>query len=180
MVSEDYALEYLIKLVKDRIDTPKFNQLKSKEDRISYLRAVAIGTLIEDAVAVFIENEEAILKGEFHHALTDKSKYQPQMKDIINLSIANIYQSREVIEKEIVGYEILQTLLDKFITAVNNQYNENLSSYDRLILKVLPEKFQVEKDTLYGRLLHVCHYVSLLTDGNALEIFEMMNGRKKV
>ena len=87
LVSEDYALEYLIKLVKDRIDTPKFNQLKSKEDRISYLRALAIGTLIEDVVAIFINNEESILKGEFHHSLTDKSKYQVQMKDIINLSV---------------------------------------------------------------------------------------------
>ena len=85
-----------------------------------------------------------------------------------------------MIEKEIVGYEILQTLLDKFITAVNNQYEGNLSNYDQLILKMLPEKFQVEKETLYGRLLHICHYVSLLTDGNALELFEMINGRKKV
>ena len=180
LVSEDYALEYLIKLVKDRIDTPKFNQLKSKEDRISYLRAVAIGSLIEDVVQIFIENEPAIMKGEFHHALTDKSKYQAQMKDIINLSIQNIYQSREVIEKEIVGYEILQTLLDKFITAVNHKYEGTMSSYDQLILQMLPEKFRHEKETLYERLLHVCHYVSLLTDGNALELFEMINGRKKV
>ena len=180
LVSEDYALEYLIKLVKHRIDTPKFNQLKSKEDRISYLRAVAIGSLIEDAVRIFLENEEAILKGEFHQSLTDKSKYQAQMTDIINLSVQNIYQSREVIEKEIVGYEILQTLLHKFITAVNNQYEGTLSSYDKLILKMLPEKFRHEKETLYERLLHICHYVSLLTDGNALELFETINGRKKV
>ncbi len=180
LVSEDYALEYLIKLVKDRIDSPKFNQLKSKEDRISYLRALAIGTLIEDAVALFFEHEEAILKGEFHHSLTDKSKYQVQMKDIINLSVQNIYQSREVIEKEIVGYEILQTLLDKFSTAVNNQHQGCLSSYDKLILKMLPEKFQQEKETLYGRLLHICHYVSLLTDGNALQLFEIINGRKNI
>ena len=180
LVSEDYALEYLIKLVKDRIDTPKFNKLKSKEDRISYLRAVAIGSLIEDVVAIFIENEELILKGEFHHALTDKTKYQAQMKDIINLSVQNIYQSREVIEKEIVGYEILQTLLHKFITAVNNQHHNSLSNYDKLILKMLPEKFQNEKETLYQRLLQICHYVSLLTDGKALELFETINGRRKV
>ena len=180
LVSEDYALEYLIKLVKDRIDTPKFNKLKSKEDRISYLRAVAIGSLIDDVVAIFIENEELILKGQFHHALTDKSKYQAQIKDIINLSVQNIYQSQEVIEKEIVGYEILQTLLHKFITAVNNQYHHSLSNYDKLILKMLPEKFQNEKETLYQRLLQICHYVSLLTDGKALELFETINGRKKV
>jgi dGTPase len=39
--------------------------------------------------------------------------------DDISISV-NIYQSREVIEKEIVGYQIIQTLLDKFITAYNN------------------------------------------------------------
>lgn len=180
LVSEDFALEYLINLVKDSIDKEKFNQLSTKEDRISYLRALAIGSLINDAVKVFIENEEAILKGEFHSALTDKSKYKAQMNDIIKLSIRNIYQSREVVEKEVVGYQIIQTLLDKFIIAFNNKFNEEASNYDNLLLKMLPEKFHQEKKNLYTRLLHICHYVSLLTDGNALELFETINGRKKL
>jgi dGTPase len=42
LVSEDFALEYLIKLVKDSIDTSKYKTLTTKEDRISYLRALAI------------------------------------------------------------------------------------------------------------------------------------------
>ncbi len=180
LVSEDFALEYLINLVKDSIDTKKFNSLITKEDRISYLRALAIGSLISDVVKVFIENEELILQGKFHHALTEKSKYVAQMNDIIKLSIKNIYQSREVIEKELVGYQIIQTLLDKFITAFNNQFHGEASNYDRLLLKMLPEKFHDEKNDLYKRLLHICHYVSLLTDGNALELFNTINGRKKL
>ena len=100
------------------------------------------------------------------------------MDDIIKLSVKNIYQSREVIEKEIVGYQIIQTLLDKFITAFNNKFDGNSSNYDKLLLKMLPEKFLEEKDDLYSRLLHICHYVSLLTDGNALELYETINGRK--
>ena len=178
LVSEDFALEYLIKLVKDSIDSSKYNTLTTKEDRISYLRALAIGSLINDAVKVFVENEEAILDGRFPYALTHKSKYKVQMDDIIKLSVKNIYQSREVIEKEIVGYQIIQTLLDKFITAFNNKFDGNSSNYDKLLLKMLPEKFWEEKDDLYSRLLHICHYVSLLTDGNALELYETINGRK--
>ena len=178
LVSEDFALEYLIKLVKDSIDSSKYNTLTTKEDRISYLRALAIGSLINDAVKVFVENEEAILDGRFPYALTHKSKYKVQMDDIIKLSVRNIYQSREVIEKEIVGYQIIQTLLDKFITAFNNKFDGNSSNYDKLLLKMLPEKFWEEKDDLYKRLLHICHYVSLLTDGNALELYETINGRK--
>ena len=168
------------KLVKDNIDATKYHLLSTKEDRISYLRALAIGSLINDAVAVFIENEAAILKGNFPHALMDKSKYKAQMDDIIKLSVKNIYNSREVIEKEIVGYQIIQTLLDKFITAFNNKYNGTCSNYDHLVLKMLPEKFHVEKQNLYDRLLHICNYISLLTDGNALELYEMFNGKKKM
>jgi dGTPase len=168
LVSEDFALEYLIKLVKDTIDTSKYQTLTTKEDRISYLRALAIGNLINDAVRVFIENEEAILKGEFHFALTDKSKYKAQMDDIIKLSVKNIYQSREVIEKELSGYQIINNLLDKFITAYNNNHEGKATNYDKLLLKILPEKHHLEKESLYDRLLHICHFISMLTDGKAV------------
>ena len=178
LVSEDFALEYLIKLVKDSIDTSKYKTLETKEDRISYLRALAIGSLISDAVKVFAENEALILDGKFPFAIMDKSKYKAQMDDIIKISVDNIYQSREVIEKEIVGYQIIQTLLDKFITAFNNKYNGNASNYDSLILKMLPEKHHLEKEDLYSRLLHICHFISLLTDGNALLFYKTITAAK--
>ena len=178
LVSEDFALEYLIKLVKDSIDTSKYKTLTTKEDRISYLRALAIGSLINDAVKVFIENETLILEGKFPFAIMDKSKYKAQMDDIIKISVNNIYQSREVIEKEIVGYQIIQTLLDKFLTAFNNKFDGNASNYDTLILKMLPEKHHLEKENLYSRLLHICHFISLLTDGNALLFYKTITAVK--
>jgi dGTPase len=179
LVSEDYALEYLIKLVKDSIDTTKYKTLETKEDRISYLRALAIGSLINDAVSVFAANEALILQGKFPFALMDKSKYKAQMDDIIKLSVKNIYQSREVIEKELTGYQIINTLLDKFITAYNNKFDGNATSYDGLLLKILPERHHQEKENLYERLLHICHFVSLLTDGNALIYYRTILGYKE-
>jgi dGTPase len=178
LIAEDFALENLIKLVKNNINTKKYNELSTKEDRISYLRAIAIGNLINDAVRIFIENESLILSGNFPISLMEKSIYKAQMQDIIGLSIKKIYQSREVIEKEIVGYQIIQTLLDKFITAYNNKFEGTETNYDKLLLQTLPEKFLEEKETLYERLLHICQYVSLLTDGNALKLYDLINGRK--
>ena len=168
LVSEDYALEYLINLVRDTIDTPKYNSLTTREDRISYLRALSIGNLINDAVRVFMEHEEAILNGKFPFALMDKSRYKAQMDDIIKLSIKNIYQSREVIEKEIHGYRVINNLLDHFITAYNNRYEGNATNFDNLLLKILPERHNVQKESLYDRLMQICHFVSMLTDGKAL------------
>ncbi len=176
LIQEEFALEYLIKLVKNSIDSDKYKSLTTKEDRISYLRALAIGSLINDAVNVFLENEEAILRGQFHSALTDKSQFKAQMNDIIKISIKNIYQSKEVIEKEVVGYQVINTLLDKFCTAYNNKFDGKSSNYDELILKLLPEKFVTEKMSLYERLMHICHFVSMLTDGKAVQFFKIING----
>jgi dGTPase len=52
---QDFALEYLIKLVKDSIDTSKYKRLPTKRGPYSYLRALAISSLINDAVKVFID-----------------------------------------------------------------------------------------------------------------------------
>ncbi|SHI75779.1 dGTPase [Flavobacterium haoranii] len=176
LIDEEFALEYLIKLVKNTIDTKKYNELKTTEDRISYLRALAIGSLIGDAVNVFMENEELILKGEFPFALTDKSQYKAQMDDIIKVSVKRIYQSKEVIEKEVMGYNVISSLLDVFCTAFNNKMEGNESNYDKIVLKLLPERFLSEQESIYQRLLHICHFVSLLTDGKALELYKLIKG----
>jgi dGTPase len=178
LISEEYALEYLIKLVKNGIDTKKYNELLTKEDRISYLRALAIGSLINDAVAVFMENEKAILAGDFPFALMDKSQYKAQMNDIIQISIKNVYQSKEVIHKEVMGYKVINNLLDSFCTATNKKENGSASNYDELLLKLLPERFQFQKKNLYDRLLHICHFVSLLTDGKAVELYKTIQANK--
>ena len=176
LIQEEFALEYLIKLVKNTIDAKKYNELQTKEDRISYLRALAIGSLINDAVKIFMENEESILKGEFHFALMDKSQYKAQMNDIIQISIKNVYQSKEVIEKEVAGYKVINVLLDVFCTAYQNKIENKESNYDKIVLKLLPERFQNIKEGTYESLLHICHFVSLLTDGKAIQYYKMIKG----
>lgn len=177
-IDEEYALEYLIKLVKDNI-RPKYYELKTKEDRISYLRALAIGRMIDEVIAVFKENESEILKGNFPYSLTDKSQFKAQLDDIIKICVKKIYQSSEVTQKEITGYKVISVLLDTFTTAYNNLFDGKTNNYDKLVLRLLPEKYKVhETRSVYERLLHICHFVSLLTDGNALQIYHIIQGQK--
>ena len=178
LINEDFALEYLIKLVQKSIDSKKYNELKTKEDRISYLRALAIGSLINDAVSLFMANETAILKGEFSVSLMDKSQYKAQISDIINISVKNIYQSKEVIEKEIIGYKVIHTLLDVFIQAYIQTSNNSGTNFDKLIMNILPEKYKVNKESMYEKILNICQFISLLTDGKALEIYKIINATK--
>lgn len=118
LIPEDYALEYLIKLVEKSINRKKYSTLITREDRLGYLRALAINTLISDACAIFMKYEDDILKGNFQVSLLAKSQYKAQIDDIIKLSVDRIYRSREVVEKEIAGYAILQNLLDCYCTAI--------------------------------------------------------------
>ena len=176
LVQEDYALEYLINLVRDSINTEKYNTLNNTIDRVSYLRALSINTLINEAVQIFIENEDDILNGKFNVALLKKSKFKPQIADIIKISIEKIYESKEVIEKEVAGYNIINKLLDTFISSVNQYYEGNQTSYDDLILKLLPSTTNLNHDNLYSRLLEICHYVASLSDRKALNVYNKITG----
>ncbi len=176
LIDEDYALEYLIKLVKDTINTKNYHQLTTQKDRISYLRALAIGNLIKEAAKLFIENEEAILNGKYMHSLLDKSKYEAQINDIIKISVEKIYRSKQVVEKEIAGYHLISNLLDVFITATNNNYNNTASNYDKLVINLLPQKYQEPQDNLYARIMQISNFVSSLSDSAAILLHKKLNG----
>lgn len=177
LIEEEYALEYLIKLVKDNINTSKYHSLPNRADRVTYLRALAINTLLSEAVEIFLDNEDAILAGNFHHALLDKSKYEAQIKDILKLSIENIYQSEEVLSKEIAGYQMLSQLLDTYTQALLPPTGQPHSNFNKLILKLTPISVGPEA-SVYETLLAICSYISSLTDSNIVASFNKFKGLK--
>lgn len=177
LIQEEFALEYLINLVRNSINTEKYNTLNNTQDRLSYLRALAINTLINEASQIFIKNEEAILKGEFSKSILDLSQYQAQIKDIISLSVEKVYHSKEVIDKEIAGFQVLTTLISLYTNAVNNSFNNEASTYDKLLLMDLPDTINFNQTSLYSRLLNVCHFVSLLSDTKATLRFSKIKGQ---
>ncbi len=171
LIPEDFALEYLIKLVGDSINTSKYSQLKDTASRLSYLRALAINTLIREVVRVFMANEEKLLKGDFNTALLEKAKYTAQIDDIIRLSVEKIYNSQEVTEKEIAGYEIITTLLD----AATRSIDKPSLHYNKLTRKLLQLQADPEK-SLYENLLATCGKVAMFTDGQALRFYRKIKG----
>lgn len=178
LIQEEYALEYLINLVKDSINTAKYQNLQTRADRLSYLRALAINTLITEAVEIFLQHEETILKGQFHEALFDKSKYEAQITDIIRISIDNIYQSEEVIGKEIAGYEMLSHLLDTYTEALLPEKPNSHTNYNKLVLKMIPQVEEYEDLSVYDNLIKICSYISSLTDSNIVTSFKKFKGLK--
>ena len=158
------------------LNRDKYYALKHTTDRTAYLRAIAISALIDEAVEIFLENEEAILKGSFDKSLLDKCKYEAQINDIIKISVEKIYKSKEVVEKEIAGYKIIADLLDVFVIASNNKYNGNQSNFDKLVLNLLPKEYQANNNNLYNRIMQICSYVSLMSDSYAIRMHKKLTG----
>ncbi|WP_121667341.1 deoxyguanosinetriphosphate triphosphohydrolase [Mesonia aquimarina] len=176
LIEEEFALEYLIKLVKDTIDIEKYHALTTKNSRLSYLRSLAINTLIQEATRVFIENEEEILSGGFSFSLLERSNFTAQIEDILSISRNKIYQSNEVMEKEIAGYKIISTLLEVYTVAVQNYKNHEATNYDKLIINSLLTENEFENKSTYEWLISLSSQVASLTDGNALRIYRKLSG----
>ena len=110
------------------------------------------------------------------------SKFKAQMDGIIEISIEKVYKSKEVIEKELTGYKVLNFLLKTFTNSVINWRNDKVSAFDELALECIPKEYLNRDTDLYSSLLDVSCFIASLTDGLALEWYKkikLMNQKEK-
>jgi dGTPase len=150
---------------------------KDEKDRIGYLRAVTINELVNELAKVFLDEEKNILSGKFENELISEIKRANALKRIKDISIAKIYKSRSVVEREVAGYEVLGGLLETFINSYNEAYEEKISSKNRSVFALLPNRISEDiPDDLYLRLLRIIDFVSGMTDSFAVSLFRKIKG----
>jgi dGTPase len=177
LIPEEYALEYLSKLINKRIDRDKYFKLSTTKNRVAYLRSLAIGRLIEDAVDAFIINEESIRQGGLDKPLIELSPYKAQIEDIINISIKNVYQSQEVLEKETIGYRVISEILEHFSEAIKNTKANKANHFDKIIIKAFLKDFEFDDLNTEEWLIELCSRIASLSDSKALEIYKTLSGQ---
>jgi dGTPase len=161
-------LEEIVKPVK-----PK-SKSESEEERIRYLRAKAIGALVEEVAAIFLNYEPEILAGTFDRDLISLSKHRDILKSIIQITDERVYFHPDVVRIQIAGYEVLGELFSQFVDA---SLNENNNPRTKIVLKMLPEKYRpLDRDDRYDKLLKVTDYISGMTDSFATTLFKQFKG----
>ena len=161
----------------------RLDRLHDPKERLEYLRAKAIGRLLESAAAVFLENEDAILSGQFDDELLENSPIAHPLQAILKLAKETIYTARPALEIETAGFEVLGALLGLFTNAVEARAgveDVRFTTRERMLLKLLPNQFlghggEPDADP-YVRLLQVADFVAGMTDSYAVDMYRKLKG----
>ncbi len=143
-------------------------------EKIVYLRACVIGKLENECARVFIENEEDILNGTFEGSLIDhiNTLQHDAYTHCCKVSMARIYKSKPVLDVELSGYQIMQTLLEQFIGAVVHPER----FYSKHLISRVSSQYEIDAPDLETRIMAIIDYISGMTDVYALEIYQKING----
>ncbi len=160
-------------------------QMQSNSDKLSYLRAKAIGSLVQQAVNTFMANEKQILAGDYHHSLCKDIVSAKDLSALTHYAAQHIYSGPAVVETEIVGYRVLGDLLEMLCEAAEDiaasqQQQRPAKAYSQMLINLLPTRF-IGKDrqfdpSCYQRTLKIVDYVSGMTDSYAVSLHKRLHG----
>jgi len=143
-------------------------------EKVVYLRACVIGLLESECVRVFVDHEEEILSGTFEGSLIDHISDLPReaYRQCSQLSVERIYRSKPVLDVELSGYQIIQTLMEQFIEAAVHPER----FYSRQLIGRVSSQYHVRAPELETRLMAVIDYISGMTDVYALDEYQKISG----
>ena len=149
-------------------------QVTDPNEKVVYMRACVIGLLESECAQAFIDNEEQILAGSFKGSLIDHISTLPRdaYKRCASLSVERIYKSKPVLDVELSGYKIMETLMEQMVRAVMNPERY----YSQQLIGRVSSQYDISADDLETRLMAVIDYIAGMTDVYALDVYQKING----
>lgn len=178
----DTVRDLLLPLAGDSEVRRRLDSIARPRDRMEYLRAKAIGQVIDEVHQCFMEHEESILEGAFGQELLDIIPNSAPMRALKTCAEERVYISRPVIEVAAAGFEVLAGLLQAFVTTVNDiaERGDWASPKSRMLIHLVPEQFigpeRIPNPDLYRRVLGITDFVSGMTDSYAVMLFKKITG----
>lgn len=148
--------------------------LTDENEQVVYMRACVIGKLENVCVEAFLKHEEEILEGTFHGALIDHvtEREREAYKRCTKTAYERIYHSKPVLDIELGGYRIMETLLDQMIDACVNPNR----FYSKQLLQRVSSQYDIQSADLETRVMAVIDFISGMTDVFALDFYQKING----
>lgn len=148
--------------------------ITDNNEKVVYLRACTIGLLEHECAKAFVEHEQEILAGDFQGCLIDYIK--PSVRDAYRhcteVSFHRIYNSKPVLDVELSGYKIMETLMETLIEAAVNPEK----FHSEQLRKRFSNQYDINSDDFETRVMAVIDFISGMTDVFALDIYQKIQG----
>lgn len=182
-VNYDEAEDLLLAIADMDKNNKRLANMQDKQDRLAYLRAKAIGRVIDCATSAFLDHEKDIVCGNFCGPLLPLTDVAQPLNAIRQLAMEKIYTAAPAIETEIAGFRVISELLSAFNDAVDifpPQTEPSNGTRERMLRHLLPSQFlgknRVPVQDPYVRLLQIADFVSGMTDSYAIEFYRKLTG----
>ena len=164
---DETAQNYILKRIEDE-------GLTDDNEKVVYLRARVIGLLESECVNTFVEHEQEILNGTFTGSLIDNISKRPHKaySRCAKLSGQRIYRSKVVLDVELSGYKIMETLMQQMTEAIMHPDRY----YSQQLIGRVSSQYAIESPDLETRIMAVIDYISGMTDVYALDVYQKING----
>ena len=143
-------------------------------EKVVYMRACAIGRLEKECAKAFVEHEGDILEGTLQGSLM--RHIDPGVAAAYNrcaaVSCEKIYNSKPVLDVELSGYKIMETLLQSLVEAAASPEKY----HSEQLRKRFSNQYEINSDDLETRVMAVIDFISGMTDIFALDIYQKING----
>jgi dGTPase len=175
------AKNLLLPLVAGHSTEQRLASIGGNKEKIEYLRAKAINSLIDTVAQIFLDNEPAIISGDFdRELLSEASGAHSALNEIKERSKDDVYSARPVLEIEAAGFDVLGGMLQMFVDAVDKVANGSGDAKSNKLLNLLPPQVtspsgRPDGDP-YVRLIRVTDFVCGMTDGYAVSMFKKLRG----
>lgn len=180
-ISYDEVRDIMINFL-DQTGIKQLDNIKAHKERVEFLRAKTISSLIMQVEKKFIEFHDDILSAKFDESLIDKIDGSQLVERMKKISIENAYCARNVLEIEAAGFQVLGDLIEYFIVSANDVANNKklASEKSKKLLQLVPAQFLGENrmpdKELYSRLLKITDFVSGMTDSYAVSLYKKISG----
>ena len=148
--------------------------VSDENEEVVYMRACAIGKLESECAKAFADNEQQILDGTFEGCLLDH--VSPEVREAYRrcteVSVRKIYNSQPVLDVELSGYKIMETLMETLVKAA--RYPDKYHS--RQLIHRFSSQYDIMSPDLTTRIMAVVDFISGMTDIFALDFYQKING----
>lgn len=157
--------------IRNRIDEEGVTDVHEK---VVYMRACVISLLERKCVEAFVANEQGLLDGTLEGCLIDH--ISPLEREAYHrcekVSRQKIYNSKPVLDVELSGYNIMETLLTALVEAAV----EPQRYYSRQLIQRFSSQYDINSPNLETRIQAVIDYISGMTDLFALDVYQKIKG----